>query len=70
MVKNEKINTVFFEEFASPKVAQTIAKESNIKIDTLRPAENISKEENSKGYGYIQIMEDNLEKLKFAMDCK
>lgn len=70
LVKNEKINTVFFEEFASPKVAQTIAKESNIKIDTLRPAENISKEENSKGYGYIQIMEDNLEKLKFAMDCK
>lgn len=70
LVKNEKINTVFFEEFASPKVAQTIAKETNIKIDTLRPAENISKEENSKGYGYIQIMEDNLEKLKFAMDCK
>lgn len=70
LVKNEKINTVFFEEFASPKVAQTIAKASNVKIDALRPAENISKEENKKGYGYLQIMEDNLEKLKFAMDCK
>ena len=70
LVKNEKINTVFFEEFASPKVAQTIAKATNIKIDTLRPAENISKEENKKGFGYLQIMEDNLEKLKFAMDCK
>ena len=70
LVKNEKINTVFFEEFASPKVAQTIAKASNVKIDTLRPGENISKEENKKGYDYIQIMEENLEKLKFAMDCK
>jgi zinc transport system substrate-binding protein len=70
LVKNEKINTVFFEEFASPKVAQTIAKATNVKIDALRPAENISKEENKKGYGYLQIMEDNLEKLKFAMDCK
>jgi zinc transport system substrate-binding protein len=70
LVKNEKINTVFFEEFASPKVAQTIAKASNVKIDTLRPGENISKEENKKGYGYLQIMEENLEKLKFAMDCK
>ena len=70
LVKNEKINTVFFEEFASPKVAQTIAKATNVKIDTLRPAENISKEENKKGYGYLQIMEENLEKLKFAMDCK
>ena len=70
LVKNERINTVFFEEFASPKVAQTIAKAANVKIDTLRPAENISKEENKKGYGYLQIMEENLEKLKFAMDCK
>ena len=70
LVKNEKINTVFFEEFASPKVAQTIAKATNAKIDALRPAENISKEENKNGYGYLQIMEDNLEKLKFAMDCK
>ncbi|MDN5107935.1 metal ABC transporter substrate-binding protein [Aliarcobacter butzleri] len=70
LVKNEKINSVFFEEFASPKVAQTIAKAANVKIDALRPAENISKEENKKGYGYLQIMEDNLEKLKFAMDCK
>ena len=70
LVKNEKINTVFFEEFASPKVAQTIAKATNAKIDALRPAENISKEENKKGFGYLQIMEENLEKLKFAMNCK
>lgn len=70
LVKNEKINTVFFEEFASPKVAQTIAKATNVKTDALRPAENITKEENAKGYGYLQIMEENLEKLKFAMDCK
>ena len=70
LVKNEKINTVFFEEFASPKVTQTIAKVTNAKIDALRPAENISKDENKKSYGYLQIMEDNLEKLKFAMDCK
>ncbi|MDD2886236.1 MAG: metal ABC transporter substrate-binding protein [Aliarcobacter sp.] len=70
LVKNEKINTVFFEEFASPKVAKTIAKEANVKTDALRPAENITKDENKKGYGYLQIMEDNLEKLKSAMGCK
>ena len=32
--------------------------------------ENITKDENAKGYGYLQIMENNLEKLKFAMNCK
>ena len=70
LVKKEKINTVFFEEFASPKVAQTIANEAKVKTDTLRPAENITEEESKKGYGYLQIMEENLEKLKFAMSCK
>ena len=70
LVKKENINTVFFEEFASPKVAKTIANEAKVKTDALRPAENITKDENKKGYCYLQIMEDNLEKLKFAMDCK
>lgn len=70
LVKKENINTVFFEEFASPKIAKTIANEAKIKTDALRPAENITKNENIKGYGYLQIMEDNLEKLKFAMNCK
>ena len=70
LVKKENINTVFFEEFASPKVAKTIANEAKVKTDALRPAENITKEENKKGHGYLQIMEDNLEKLRFAMNCK
>jgi zinc transport system substrate-binding protein len=70
LVKKEQINTVFFEEFASPKVAKTIANEAKVKTDALRPAENITEEENLKGYSYLQIMEDNLQKLKFAMNCK
>ncbi len=70
IVKKEKINTVFFEEFASDKVAKTIAKEANAKTDALRPVENITNEENSKNIGYIEIMSTNLEKLKGAMDCK
>jgi len=70
IVKKEEINTVFFEEFASPKVAQTIANEAHVKIDSLRPAENISAQENEQGIGYLYIMEENLNKLKFAMGCK
>ena len=69
-MKQDGINTVFFEEFASPKVAQTIAKETHTKTDSLRPVENISKEENEKGIGYLEIMEENLQKLKVAMGCK
>lgn len=70
IAKKEKINTVFFEEFASDKVAKTIAKEANIKTDALRPIENITPDESRKNIGYIDIMRSNLAKLKGAMDCR
>lgn len=70
IAKKEKINTVFFEEFASDKVAKTIAKEANIKTDALRPVENITIEENRKNIGYIEIMKSNLQKLLGAMECR
>lgn len=70
VAKKEKINTVFFEEFASDKVAKTIAREANIKTDALRPIENITLDESRQNIGYIDIMRSNLAKLKGAMDCK
>ncbi len=70
IARKEKISTIFFEEFASDKVAKTIAKEANIKTSTLRPVENITVEESRKNIGYIDIMSFNLTKLKGAMDCK
>jgi len=70
ITKKEKINTVFFEEFASDKVAKSIAKEANVKTDALRPVENITVAESKKGVGYIDIMRDNLVKLKASMDCQ
>lgn len=70
LTKKEKINTVFFEEFASDKVAKSIAKEANVKTDALRPVENITVAESKKGIGYIDIMRENLVKLSNAMDCQ
>jgi zinc transport system substrate-binding protein len=70
IVKKEKINVVFFEEFASDKTAKAIAREANVRTDALRPVENITAAENSKNIGYIDIMRENLTKLKGAMDCQ
>ncbi|QIR75104.1 zinc ABC transporter substrate-binding protein [Sulfurospirillum diekertiae] len=70
LTKKEKITTVFFEEFASDKVAKSIAKEANVKTDALRPVENITVAESKKGIGYIDIMKENLIKLHDAMDCQ
>jgi len=70
LVKKEHIHTVFFEEFANYKLSKTIARESGATSEKLSPAGNISKEAHRKNIGYLDIMEENLEKLKGAMDCQ
>ena len=70
IAKKENIHTVFFEEFASDKVAETIAREAGATTEELNPAENITKEDNRKNISFLDIMRDNLEKLKGAMDCQ
>ncbi|MDF1881083.1 zinc ABC transporter substrate-binding protein [Sulfurimonas sp. MAG313] len=68
LVKKEGIKIIFFESFVSDKISRTIAKETGAKVDSLQPLSNVTKEEASKGY--IALMQENLEKLTLAMECK
>lgn len=68
LVKNEGIKTVFFESFVSPKISETIAKETGAKVDSLQPLANVTEEEAEKGY--IGLMRENLQKLSSAMECE
>ena len=70
IVKKENIHTIFFEEFASDKIAKTIADEANVKTDELSPVENITKKQNEENVGFVSIMTENLTKLKDAMNCQ
>lgn len=70
IVKKENIHTVFFEEFASDKIAKTIADEANVKTDELSPVENITEKQNEENVGFVTIMTENLAKLKDAMNCQ
>lgn len=60
-VKKYKINTIFFEGKATPKVAETLAKNTNTKTDTLYTMENLTDEEIEMGY--LKLMELNLNAL-------
>lgn len=60
-VKKYKINTIFFEGKATPKVAETLAKNTNTKTDTLYTMENLTDEEIEMGY--LKLMELNLKAL-------
>jgi zinc transport system substrate-binding protein len=68
LLNHEKFNTIFFESFVSPKLAQTIAKETGVQVESLQPLANVTQEEAKKGY--IALMRENLHKLSAAMECE
>jgi zinc transport system substrate-binding protein len=69
-VKDEKIEYVFYEELASPRVAETIASEAGVKMLLLNAAHNLSKEQIEKGLSYTDIMQSNLDNLIIGLNCK
>ena len=68
LAKKKEINTIFFEELVSPKVAETIAAETGAQTRVLNPLEGLSDEELKNGADYFSVMEDNLKQLKAALE--
>ncbi|MGE6257203.1 metal ABC transporter substrate-binding protein [Heyndrickxia sporothermodurans] len=64
--KEHKVKVIYFEELASPKVAQTLANEIGAKTEVLHTLEGLSQDDQDKGLDYMKVMEKNLEILKKA----
>ncbi len=65
--KEEDIQIILFEELVSPKVAQTVASEVGAKTLVLNPIGGLTAEQEANGKNYIELMKDNLEVLKTAL---
>lgn len=61
---------IYYEELLDPKVARTIAQEAGVKLELLHGAHNVSKNELDGGVTFLDIMEDNLRKLKVGLECQ
>ena len=70
LAKQKKINTIFFEELVSPKVANTIAKEIGAKTEVLNPLEGLSEEQMEAGEDYFSVMRTNLQEIKNALESE
>ncbi len=68
-VKKDKIKFIFYEELASPKIAETIAAETGVKMLPLSAAHNISKEQAARGVSFFDILQGDLESLKTGLEC-
>ncbi|NRD80053.1 zinc ABC transporter substrate-binding protein [Bacillus sp. BRMEA1] len=67
LTKKKNIKIIYFEGLASSKVAQTLATEIGAKTEVLNPLEGLTKEEQKKGLGYMEVMKQNLEALKQSL---
>ncbi|GMA97542.1 metal ABC transporter substrate-binding protein [Pelosinus sp. IPA-1] len=65
--REHKVKYIFFETLTSPKLAQTIAKETGAQLLVLNPIESLTEQETKEGKDYIAIMNENLVNLEKAL---
>lgn len=66
-VKELNVSTVFYIEFSSHKIADSIAQSTETKTAQFNTCHNVSNEQMENGATYVSLMEENLKTLKDAM---
>lgn len=69
-VREVGATTVFFEKLASPRVAQTVAREAGVATAVLDPLEGLTQDELAAGEDYFSVMRSNLRTLRSALGCR
>lgn len=69
-VQEGGIKYIFFETLVSPKLAETLAKETGAGTLVFNPIEGVTTEERASSVTYFSLMESNLASLRKALECK
>ena len=67
LMRSEHLRYVYTEELLSPRVAETIARETGARVLMLRAAHNLTKDEFQRGVTFLSLMEDNLRNLQTGL---
>ena len=62
--------TIFFETLVSPRLAETVARETGAKTAVLNPLEGLSQQEADQEEDYFSVMRENLVTLRQALECR
>ena len=69
LVKKLGVTVVFTEDLVSPRIADTLAREADVKTETLNPLEGLTDRQLANGATYVTVMDQNLAKLRTALGC-
>ena len=70
IVKERSIGFIFFETLVSPKIADTIARETGARTLVLDPIEGVIAKKGEPAPDYIGLMDQNLQNLRTALSCR
>jgi zinc transport system substrate-binding protein len=70
LVRRTGATTVYFETLVSPKLAQTVARETSAHTAVLDPIEGLTSAEQRKGLDYFSVMRSNLRSLRRGLGCR
>jgi zinc transport system substrate-binding protein len=69
-VRESGATTVFFETLLSPRIAETVARETGARTAVLNPLEGLTEDELARGENYFSVMRENLATLRKALACR
>jgi zinc transport system substrate-binding protein len=69
-VEEAGAGTIFFETLVSPRIAETVARETGAETAVLNPLEGLTEEELESGANYFTVMRRNLAALRAALGCR
>ena len=69
-VRRRGATTVFFETLVSPRLAETVARETGAAVALLDPLEGLTEEDLGRGANYLTVMRANLHALRGGLGCR
>jgi zinc transport system substrate-binding protein len=70
LIRSTSAGAVFYEELVSPRLADTLARETGTRLLMLNAAHNVSRDDLAHGVTFPALMERNLENLRQGLRCR
>jgi zinc transport system substrate-binding protein len=70
LVRRRGVTTIYFETLVSPRIAETVARETGAATAVLNPIEGLTEAESAHGDDYFSLMRKNLDALRAGLGCR
>jgi zinc transport system substrate-binding protein len=70
LVRARGVTTIYFETLVSPRIAETVARETGAETAVLNPIEGLTEEQAASGEDYFSLMRMNLAALRAGLGCR